>query len=384
MIRAQADGLVLPKFVALDTSQLGAAARDMFSKDKVRQKRATEFQRAFDSSGSVLALCWHHVQELLSYGDDVVRAQRMDFIKSLPVVAGINSFGGQSYVGTITDIQCFEVAIAFRQPAASVTAIRDEAANAMFQLGSGADLIRAIVDAHTVLQPMFARQESRSREIIAITRSDFAGISHVKVMNLLNQPSRSPTEIEMQLKRFEEKLSQDIRQRGDQRITDPESVSAAFMADVRERGMAAIRAGNAGEQILLMHEIDVSEIGPETTVGEVGAMGAFRRKLSVLNQTLNFPWSELKRRVTEDRMPSGVIEAAIAQYHPDTREWDGSELTDRHLASLSAYCDVTYVDKRTHEAFRQARQKSTKFASLVRRTEKAGEYTAIYGHLSSI
>ena len=108
MTEAKADRLILPKFVALDSSQLGAVTRDIFSKDKVRQKRATEFQRAFDSSGSVLALCWHHVQELLSYGNHVVRAQRMDFIKSLPIVAGINSFDGQLYVGTITDIQCFE------------------------------------------------------------------------------------------------------------------------------------------------------------------------------------------------------------------------------------------------------------------------------------
>jgi hypothetical protein len=336
MITAEAHGLMLPKFVALDSSHLGAVARDMFSKDKVRQRRAAEFQRTFDSSGCILALCWHHFQELLSYRDDVVRAQRMEFIKSLPIVAGINSFGGQAYVGTITDIQCFEVAIAFRQPAASVTTIRDEAAKAMFQLASGADLIRTIVEAHSLLHPIFAKQEGRSLEIVAITRSDFSGISHLKVVDLLNQPSRSPAEIEMQLKRFEDKLSQDIRQRGDQRISNPESVSAAFIADVRQRGMAAIRAGNPGEQILLMHDIDVSEIGPETTIGDVGAMGAFRQKLSVLNRTLNFPWSDLKKRVSEDRLPSGVIEAAVAKYHPDTREWDGSELTDRHLACLSA------------------------------------------------
>jgi hypothetical protein len=383
MTEAKADSLILPKFVALDSSQLGAVARDIFAKDKVRQKRAAEFLCAFDNNGSVLALCWHHVQELLYYGNDVVRAQRMDFIKSLPIVAGINSFDGQPYVGTITDIQCFEVAIAFRQPAATAIAIRDEAAKAMFRLGSGADLIRVIVDAHSLLQPMFAKQESRSREVVAISRSEFAGISHMKVVDLLNQPSRSAAEIEMRLKRFEQKLSQDIRQRGDQRIADPESVSAAFMADVRQRGMAAIRAGNPGEQILLMHDIDVSEIGPDTTVGDVGAMGAFRRKLSVLNRTLDLPWSELKRKVTEGRVPSGIIEAAVAKYHPDTREWDGSELTDRHLACLAAYCDVTYVDRRTHEAFRQARKKSEKFASLVRRAEKVGEYTAVIGHLRS-
>ena len=63
--------------------------------------------------------------------------------------------------------------------------------------------------------------------------------------------------------------------------------------------------------------------------------------------------------------------------------WDGSELADRYLACLAAYADVTYVDKRTHEASRQARQKSKVFASLVHRIEKAGEYGKIAGQLST-
>jgi hypothetical protein len=384
MIPVEPARLLRPRFVALDTSHLGAVARDLCSKDKARQKRVSEFQQGFDKSGSVLLLCWHHVQELLSYQDEGIRAQRMEFIKSLPIAAGITSFNGEPYVGTITDIQRFEVAIAFRQPEATVTEIRDEAAKVMFQLGSGADLVRSILEAQHLLQPMFAKHQSRSREIIAITRSNFAGISHVKVLDLLNQSARSPAEIELQLKRFHENLRRDIVQRGDKRIANPEFVSAAFMEDVRQRGMAAIRTGNPGEQILLMHDIDVSEIGPETTVDDVGAMAAFRKKLSLLNESLKLPWAELKKRVAEDRIPSGVIESSIAKYHPDTSEWDGSELADRHLACLSAYADLTYVDKRTHEAFRQARQKSSSFANLVRRAEKAADYTAVSSHLNAV
>jgi hypothetical protein len=356
----------------------------MFSKDKTRQKRALAFQQSFDASGCVLLLSGHHIQELLSHEDDIVRSQRIKLIKSLPVVARLGSYSGSSSIGTIADIQCLEVAIAFRRPAATVTTVRDEAAPAMFKLGNGAELIHWMDEAHPLLQPMFAKQEGRRREIVAITRSDFAGVPHLKIFDLLKAPARRPGEIEQQLKLFHEMLSRDIEERGDKRISNPKSVSAAFIEDVRKRGMAAIRAGNPGEQILLMHDIDVSEIGPETTVGDVGAMGAFRRKLSVLNETLNFPWSELKRRVSEARVPSGVVESAIAKFHPDTREWDGSELVDRHLACLSVYADVTYVDKRTHEAFRQARQKISEFASVTRRVEKAGNYEELATHLKCI
>jgi hypothetical protein len=102
----------------------------------------------------------------------------------------------------------------------------------------------------------------------------------------------------------------------------------------------------------------------------------------VLNRSLNLPFEELKARVKEDRVPSGIISSAITRHHPDTREWDGSELADRYLACLAAYADVTYVDKRTHEASRRARQKSATFASIVRRMEKSGGYSEIAKQLS--
>lgn len=129
--------------------------------------------------------------------------------------------------------------------------------------------------------------------------------------------------------------------------------------------------------------IDLSEIGPDTTVADVGDMAAFRKKLTVLNERLLLSLPEVIARVREDRLPSGIISNAIRRFHPDTRKWDGSELNDRHLACLAAYADVTYVDKRTHEAFRLARQKSETFTSLVRHVEKAGEYRDIATQLAA-
>ena len=83
----QTSKLIRPKYVALDSSQLGAIARDKFSKDKARQNRAAEFARGFDRSGSILLLTLHHLQELFSHHNADVVEQRMEFVQSLPVVA---------------------------------------------------------------------------------------------------------------------------------------------------------------------------------------------------------------------------------------------------------------------------------------------------------
>jgi hypothetical protein len=94
------------------------------------------------------------------------------------------------------------------------------------------------------------------------------------------------------------------------------------------------------------------------------------------------PWPELKATVTEDRLPTSAIEGAINRFRPDTREWNGSDLSDTYLATLSAYADITLVDKRTYEALRQARPKMPYLASILRRVEKAGDYAKFGTSLS--
>ena len=227
------------------------------------------------------------------------------------------------------------------------------------------------------LGPELARQQARSRETIAISRSGFAGISHVKIVDLLKGTSRTPEDIRRQLENLHARLSQDIRERGDKRISDAERTSALFLGEVNRLGTATLGTENPALTILSLFDIDMSEIGPETTVRDVGAIGTFRRKLRIQNQHLALPWPELKARIKEDRLPSGVIQSGVAQFHPDTQEWDGSELTDRHLACLSPYANITYVDKRTHEAFRQARLKLENFAKIAGRVEKVGEYFSV-------
>jgi hypothetical protein len=295
----------------------------------------------------------------------------MEFVRSLPMVASIASIAGDDIIGSVIDIQAAEIRIAFNEPAASVESIRDEASKALLRLVSGVEAVRAFMQTWTELGPELARQQERSREIIAISRSGFAGISHVKIVDLLKRTSRTPEEIQRQLEDLHSRLSQDIRERGDKRIPDAERTSALFLDEVNRLGMATLGTDNPALTILSLFDVDISGIGPETTVGDVGTIGTFRRKLHVLNQHLALPWHKLKARIKEDRLPSGVIQSGVAQFHPDTQERDGSELTDRHLACLSPYANVTYVDKRTHEAFRQARLKSEKFA---RRVEKVGEW----------
>ncbi|MBZ9823208.1 hypothetical protein [Mesorhizobium sp. CA4] len=369
--------LIRPKFVALDSSHLGAIARDKASADAGRQHRAQAFEAEFSEADAVMVLCWHHLQELFSHQNEDVAAQRLAYIQSLSLVAVIASAGEEGIIGTIVDLQSLEVAAAFRNPTADAVAVRDEASKKMIRLTSGADLVRPFLESWSALRQSFAESEQRSREVVAISKSDFTGNSDAKILDILKGKLRAPHDIQRQFQSMHGRLKANIRERGDKRISDAERSSRTFIEEVIQVGMGVIQPDNPGLRILQACGLDLSDIGPDTTVADVGDIAAYRKKLELINKNLGLPWPELIARVKEERLPSGIIYNAIRRHHPDTREWDGSELADRELACLAAYVDVIYVDKRTHEAFRQARQKLPTLTSLIGFVEKTGQYSSI-------
>lgn len=376
--------LLKPRFVALDSSHLGDIARDRASMNGERKGAAEKFQRAFDASNNVLLLSWHHIQELLSHRDGQVVAERVSYLKSLPFVASVRSAHGEHVIGGIIDILAFEVEAAFNTPTMDAVEVRESVASNLLRVGSGAEIIRSFLEAWPLLKPELAQRQERDREIVAISRSGFAEVSHLKVVDLLRGKVRRPEEIRQRFSAMHGALSEDIKKRGDRRLSDAEAVSATFLESVRRFGTSALTHDNPGLRILEASGVDLSDIDENTTVGEVGALGAFRGKLRVINRMTQLPWDRLKATVSARRLPSQIVQSGVDRFRPDAKEWKGSDLNDAHLSCLAAYADVTYVDKRTHEAMRIAKNKMPDFAVLVRRVGKAVHYSDIPAQLTAM
>jgi hypothetical protein len=376
--------IIQPKFVALDSSHLGEIARDKASSEESRQRRAATFTEHFDGSGSILLLCWHHIEELLKHRDEATVAERVAFIQSLPIVATIASRAGDELPGSILDLHAHEVAAAFRMPDDDAVTIRDQIAPTLFRCGSGKRAVKAFLEEWGHVQPNFWTREGRAQEIVAISRSDFVNIANTKVADWLKGRLRTPQDTARQLEALRERLAKDIRERGDQRIPDAQSTATQFIDDViRTANETILDGSNPALQILQAMDIEASDIGPDTTMGEICDLATFRHKLRVINRTLQLPWAELKAGVRESQLPSSIIQSALRRYGQDMPERKGSELTDGYLACLSAYADITYVDKRVSENFRRARPKSPQLAALMRQVEKAGNYLDIVEHVKA-
>lgn len=375
--------IIRPRFIALDSSHLATLARDMNSPDGARRKAATAFLESFGGSGGILVLGWHHFEELLRYGDSAVVAQRVAFFQSLPMVASIARATDDDAPGSIVDILTFEAVEAFKAPHADAVAIRDQVRRILFRCGTGRTAIAPYAVSLQQMRAEFRRREEYTREIIAISRSRYIDIGRTKVVDWLKGRWREPEDAERRLAIMSQRLADDIRQRGDKRIQNASMTATRFMDSVRSNaGMARSARKYPPPDKLLPEDVDLSEIGPDMTLDDMGDLAAFRRRLRLVNDNiLGLPWLDLKARVAEARLPSGVIQSGLRRHRQDFAERKGSELIDQYLACLAPYADVTYVDKRVHEAVTRARRASPEFAAVLRRVEKAGSYADIARHL---
>ncbi|MGY4175019.1 hypothetical protein ACVIHH_000310 [Bradyrhizobium sp. USDA 4518] len=370
------------RFVSLDSSHLVNLARGLYAPDAATRTAALALMEVLTTGNDILVLSFHHFQELLVYGDARVVAEQVRVLEALPLVALVTNQRGDGVAGSIFELQVAEVLAAFRSPNATPRMVRDAVARGIFRLTSGAEAVRVFQRELPLLQPEFVRMAARSREIVAIAQSDFTGVAHRKISEFLSGKLRAPLDIQRHISRLGAALESDIQQHGDQKIPDKTAVSAAFMADIAERGRALAGSDNPGLQILAWSDVDRDEITPDTTIGEVSDWAAFRTKLKQMNGALNLPWQELKRSVSENRIPSGIIDRALKRFRPRSAEWKGSDLIDTHLACLASYCDITFMDKRTHEGLQVARRKMKDLDSVLRRVEKAKNMRVVIERLT--
>jgi hypothetical protein len=370
--------IIRPRFIALDSSQLGDLARDSRAGDRTRREAASDFLASFAANGCVLLLCWHHFEELLRHRDPDVVGKRISFFRSLDFVAWIKSAQDDPSPGGIVDILAFEADQAFKDAKADPAAIRDRVLPNLIRCGRGQEVIAPFAANLDRLQPSFWRRAQQEREIIAISRSSTIDFGNTKGMDWWKGGWRSLDDAHRRLSAMARLLAEDIRQRGDKRISEPATVATEFLAGVLERAETGqIEGDHLSEAALLPEHVERWEIGPDTTLNEMADLSAFRRRLRLANEYLGAPWPELKRRVTEKHLPSTLIQSILRDYVQDPPRRKGSELTDRHLACLAPYADRTYVDKRTHEAVVRARRKLPQFASVTRSLEKASGYPEI-------
>lgn len=367
-----------PRLVLLDTAHLAGWFADRASERPDARQRAAAFEARLARGGWLPLLTWHHFEELLQHRNALVVKRRIRALHSLKRLAWIGSLrsGG---LGAITDIMAAEALTACRLPKADLKTISINARKMLLHTGSGQDLLGDNALKWLAFQPLVQTREGRTREIVAINQSDFAGIGQTKISTLLQgQRVTDSAEIAGRLAVLSQRLAGDIAARGDRRIEDPVTPADQLMAEAA--AMAAEAPGSVRDLVLgtlYNREIEPADIGPDTTLDDLTTLIVYRLQLKTVTEKLPVPWPVVKANAPMARAPSWLIGQALDANAQALPEHKGSELNDNYLLRAGAYADLAFVDKRTLENVKRARRKEPRLEGLLGEVARAATYQEI-------
>ena len=327
--------------------------------------------------GRVPFLSMHHIEELLVVDDPVNASARIRFLRSLPLVAWMQTPGDVG-LGSIVDILAAE-AVAYDAGHGGIADIRDYVRMSLMRVGPGEGAVG--VDGWVWDVARQAMRERRAHVGMVAALSGMRSMDDTQTFGeLCGQSIRTPAEREEMLSAMH-KAAFVRSQKADARRSDAEAFE--FANEFVARVVAQMPGQDVPVRQLLIDSyvkrgLDEHEVNDGCTIAELSTLGTFRSQLLAVAEKTGLPFERLKR-VKMESLPSWRIADALRRHGQERASKPGSDVHDQHLAALAAYTDVLFVDKRTLEDFRRVRQKEPGVAALFGEIRRASDFSAVAG-----
>lgn len=362
------------RLVAPDSSHWAKWIDASRSANVERRAHAVDMHRKLLERGLVPLLTWHHLEELLGVDDDRTAERRVAFLKALPLVAWIRLEGEDVGLGSIAHVLAAEV-IAACEGCATLANVQRRARELLLRFGLGENAIGGEGEVWKVVRPALHSRREKSDAIAALsplrTFDDRYTIGELSKRRV-NEPAAMRAQLQkIHAAAFAQALA----------ATDRDMAVAKQMAESFVQAVLQIlpppgtRVRDLLVTTLVSQGLDEEEIRDDSVLAELNELALFRSHLRVVTPLTGRSFDELKC-IPRTIIPSHVITTALKKHGQERARRSGSDLTDAYLGALAAYCDVLFVDKRTHEDFRRARHKEPMLNSLLlARIAKGKDFT---------
>ncbi|OHV16052.1 hypothetical protein BK022_14680 [Methylorubrum extorquens] len=362
--------------MALDTSHLGQLVKEMTSRRADERRRAKDFQDLLDRGGWVLAFSHHHLAEIYGHNDPQVRDARLAYIRSLPIVAYVQSVSGpEAAFGSIVDVLATEVRAAISIGNSDPVAVAAAALPYVFAYASGAAVMRSLDAVGPIFGSLVRAQANKARRIVALSRADVEKPPDLPIDQLLRQPLRTPESQEAFFASFGAVLLREVAERGDERIEDPAEVTAEFISAVQD-GVREIHETGEHPVIHLLNRMGIrrEDIADEGTLGDALRIFLHRQRALTAASAAGINPRDVIEHVRTDKLPSAVIGEALQAYGQEPKRRKGSVMNDVNLVCLTPYVHLTTVDKGTFGNVARASARSPSFKSVIGRVTRQASY----------
>lgn len=367
--------LLEPKIIAPDSSHWAKWLDAVSAQNNDRRERARTLHARLLDQGRIPLLTWHHFEELLGGEDDASARARVSFLQSLPLVAYLRLPEDNFGLGSIVQVLAAE-AIAASEGHRDLISIRDRARVLLLKTGTGKQAVGEEAWVWEVMRPIFRSRKGKTDMVAALGPLQTFDENRT-IGELSKMASTSPSQRNAQLKRIHAQAFEQAT-----RSTGGDAARARSMADdfiarvVANMPPAELTVRELLVSALVNQGLDEDEIRDECVLADLSRLGVFRSQLRVVASETGRSFEALKK-VSMEMLPSRVISEAL-KAHGQTRTLrPGSDLNDGYLGVLAAYCSILYVDKRTAEDFRRAKQKEPQLTGLIGEIAKAPDFEAL-------
>jgi hypothetical protein len=364
--------LVRPLIVAPDTSHWAKWIDAALKGNAEQSLTARRFHQRLLEAGRVPFLSWHHLEEMLCVESAENAAARVAYIQKLPLIAWMQ-FPNSPGLGAVTDVLAAE-AVAFDAGCEDVMAIRDHVKLLLMRTGSAIEAVGKENWVWNVARLQMMQRRPRQGMVTAL--SGLRILDDTQTFGeLASKPVRSPEERQRMMRIIHMRAFSDAKA-ADRARTPAE---ASEMADQFVTEVMALMPRNIVEARQMMVEtyvkqgLDPDEVTDDKTISELSTLATFRSQLRTVASKSNLSFDRLKR-VRMEGLPSWRIANALERFGQKRTAQPGSDAHDKALAVLAAYTDILYVDKRTHEDFRQVARKLPELSRLFGEIRKTSRY----------
>ncbi|MGL4233272.1 MAG: hypothetical protein ACRCWJ_18035 [Casimicrobium sp.] len=346
-----------------------------------RRMRYERFEQSALEKNIVFVLCLEHLIEMFQYPDLAIVRHRINFIVSRKFVGLVRASNDDTTIGSIIDLNAFEISVLLRAPSTSEFDIRREIRNLAITIEAGANLSfldRYALEIHNELAGSYERRN----EVASIVHANPLVKPSYKLKDISDaSPSNyeSMRDVTIAMRTH---FKSEVQKGG---LTDSETsqrVVDDFVAEVFSGITQVSRPITSKKElvreILRGQGLDESAINTIRTIEEAGELVEFQRKFALAASYVGLDWNSIRRNLDPSRVPSWRVQRALKRHRQGNTESKGSELTDRMLASYAPYMDFTFVDKRVLENLRRASRKEPDLSYLETKMGRASHYLEMF------
>jgi len=370
--------LATAKIVLIDTSTLGAVARDYWSADESARRKARRFVADLTDRGIFIAFSMTHVGELLRHDNERVVRRRLEFLSTLPLVAWLRPYDRNWFPGCTVDLFAREIEAFLHGSALSwrelIGAVRPD----LWETGNGSEIFIQSDEFWSQIRELCKEQQATEFYVSSVARTRVGGVGKLTMQESRKLPLRPREEWVEYGSRFAREVHRQLVTHGDARLPAKEQVAMDFSLRTFTRILDIDPATADPVQALIERAgVPAELVGPHTTVDELGELAIYVQQLRLIGDHLR-PRRKLSPvDVPITALPAYVLERRLCARQQRAEHVSGSDLGDGHMAALVLYADAVQVDKRTHHHLEQLQREDRALGDLMSPFFKASDYSQI-------